>query len=91
MPCPRKPDRPGAWVSKKVIAGVLDVSCQYFDSTIRPRMRPEHVRRGPEGLRFYGRGAVEAFADRRPRPRFQDLDVGLDLLLDLGEAGRLDQ
>lgn len=60
-----KPTRPSSWLTKGQIAAVFDVSERYFDRDIRPFVRREHIRANGRKLRFYARGVIEAWADRR--------------------------
>jgi len=80
MAVPVKPKRDEAWLSRAQIAGVFDVSVQYFDRVIRPLVASNHIRRRNGRVWFYGRGVVEAWA-RAQAPQPSTVEPSIDDLL----------
>ncbi len=62
MSSPVKPKRPTAWLSRREMATVFDVSTTYFDRELRPLFDAKHVHQSDGCLSFYSRGCVEDWA-----------------------------
>lgn len=83
MPSPEKPHRPDAWLTKRAMADVLDVTVGYFDKEVRRFAAEDHVKQDGRQLLFYARGLLDAWysAKLRPPSSVDDNDVELSLLL----------
>ena len=57
--------RPAGWLTRVTAANAFGVSERGFDSCIRPLAPTDCVKGTGKGLRFYVRGIIEAWSDRR--------------------------
>ena len=86
MSSPVKPKRPTAWLSRREMAAVFDVSVAYFDRELRPLFDTKHVRQSDGFLSFYSRGCVEDWARAKHATQVSpqsdaDIDIIDDLLM----------
>ncbi|QDS98150.1 hypothetical protein [Adhaeretor mobilis] len=72
MADPKKPTRPDAWLTKQAMAGVLDVTVNYFDREVRRHATEQHVKRDGKRLLFFARGVLDAWYTARLGPVVDD-------------------
>ncbi len=84
MANPTKPDRQDAWLTKRQMLGVLDISQAAFDQGVRRYVRPEHVKQDGRRLLFYCRGVLDSWYSRHSQGKSPDPEAECELALLLG-------